>query len=123
MKSRHYCSADVSGSNVVIQGNNDVHVCGKAMCIICRSSWGDPEKYTIYCKDHLPATINDGSKKEREDETNTGSIHKRNQNIKINKGGGRKRNSRKSVSNKNDPVICDVSVNQRSTRSSKKRKT
>ena len=55
MKTNHYCTAAVPKSNIFLETHGDnTHVCGKAMCIMCRNNWGDAEKYMIYCKDHHP---------------------------------------------------------------------
>ena len=55
MSTNHYCCAKVPNSNIIIEARGDnEHVCGKAMCILCRNNWGDAEKYTNYCKDHHP---------------------------------------------------------------------
>ena len=35
-------------------GNDYVKYCGKAMCITCRSSWGEPE---VYAKKYIDHTI------------------------------------------------------------------
>ena len=53
MQTNHYCCAVVPGSNVQFDNKKD-EVCGKAMCLLCRSNWGDPEKYMNYCNIHHP---------------------------------------------------------------------
>ena len=53
MQTNHYCCAVVPGSNIKFD-NKDDDVCGKAMCLLCRSNWGDAEKYMNYCNIHHP---------------------------------------------------------------------
>mmetsp|Transcript_257 Transcript_257/g.255 ORF Transcript_257/g.255 Transcript_257/m.255 type:complete len:89 (+) Transcript_257:1244-1510(+) len=56
MKTNHYCHFEMIGISAWLEDTNnqlEKEVCGKAMCIECRMSWGDAEKYIIRCKDQL----------------------------------------------------------------------
>ena len=48
MSTTHYCmSADESTGCVLIDGDEEKKICGRAVCIICRESWSE---YPMYSK-------------------------------------------------------------------------
>ena len=52
LPSNHYCLAEVRDSNVVAEGEESKHICGRNSCILCRSNWGEPEDFASVCVDH-----------------------------------------------------------------------
>ena len=50
-QTNHYCRRKVLGSNICIEGTAE-HICGKAYCIKCRMSWGEPEDFVNRCIKH-----------------------------------------------------------------------
>jgi hypothetical protein len=58
----HYCRFEMAESCIIIEGHNDVHVYGKASCMVCWLKWsGDPEDYLSRCDVHLVNTSGSGS--------------------------------------------------------------
>mmetsp|Transcript_21363 Transcript_21363/g.20519 ORF Transcript_21363/g.20519 Transcript_21363/m.20519 type:complete len:111 (-) Transcript_21363:56-388(-) len=57
--SNHYCHVLVPSSNRIIQlcENESIEACGKAMCMICRSSWGNADYYSKVCNKHVNGTL------------------------------------------------------------------
>ena len=86
MSNNHYCCAKVPNSNIIIEARGDnEHVCGKAMCILCRNNWGDTEKYMNYCRDHHPDDKDNGEQISNEVEKNKDVGNKRKSQNKKNK--------------------------------------
>ena len=52
LPSNHYCLAEVRDSNIVVEKNKSKHICGRNTCILCRSTWGNPEDFANVCIDH-----------------------------------------------------------------------
>ena len=112
MITNHYCSAVVLGSKIRFENKKD-EVCGKAMCLLCRSDWGDAEKYMSYCKFHHPdnhalsdATIVVNSQKKKpiantraSDKNNSGKVRPSNkkQSTNVTKNRNSYRNSYQST--------------------------
>ena len=51
IKTNHCCKEPVKGLRVFVEGEEE-EICGKAMCIECRSQWGDQELFINRCKFH-----------------------------------------------------------------------
>ena len=56
----HYCLFPCKDSHV-IDSENNIKICGKAMCINCRSSWGEAEDYVNRCVDHKVKSMSSDS--------------------------------------------------------------
>lgn len=50
--SNHCCLAEVRNSKMFVEKNENKHVCGRNICMICRSAWVDAEDFTNICIDH-----------------------------------------------------------------------
>ena len=63
--SNHYCLKPIKGSGITLEGRTDVQICGRSMCCMCRSRWGDAEDFQHYCVAHHPSYDYDTMKKKR----------------------------------------------------------
>ena len=53
LQSGHYCQIELFGNNwyLNIHGSEYIQCCGKAVCVLCRESWGNAEDYQKICVD------------------------------------------------------------------------
>ena len=52
IQSNNYCTKQIPTGKYALVDEPHIAICGKAMCVLCRESWGSAEKFCNRCIDH-----------------------------------------------------------------------
>ena len=126
LKTSHYCLHPCDDSNIIDEKYGTM-ICGKAMCLDCRTSWGNADNYENRCVAHGDKpTITPASTKKVKPKAKSTLLNNKRKSSRNGKndGGGtrnkvKKTSDRKTPSRKTPPRTSSKAGNRRSTRTTK----